>query len=203
MDLDQAWAVYPEDAPAGLLAPIRRRRSIRAFCSREVAPETLLTVLEAARWSASCFGEEPWRYILTQRGDEAHARLLGTLMEANRAWVKDAPVLLLTLAKKSFTYNGKENFYAVHDAGIALGTLAVQASALGLSVHPMGGYDREAARAAFQIPAEYEVVAAVALGYPGDAAELTDAARAKEYAPRRRKPLEELVLLGLPVPAAR
>jgi nitroreductase len=162
----------------------------------------LLTLLEAARWSASCFGEQPWRYIVTTQGDGgAHAKLLSTLVEANRAWVQYAPVLVLTLAHKEFAHNGKPNLYAAHDAGIALGTLSIQATALGLAVHPMAGFDHDAARAAFAIDPLYEVLAAVAIGYPGDGSKLSEAARAKEFAPRERKPLDELVLVGLPQPA--
>jgi nitroreductase len=198
MDLFRDWAAYPQDAPANLIEPLRRRRSIRAFSSREVAQETLATLLDAARWSASCYGEEPWRYIITRRGDDAHARLLATLMEANRAWAQHAPVLALTLARRSFTHNGQPNAYAAHDAGIALGALAAQAAALGVAVHPMAGYDRELARAAFNIGDEYELLVAVAIGYPGDAAQLSDSARAGEYAPRVRRPLAEIVLQGWP-----
>jgi nitroreductase len=202
VSLPQAFAAWPAEAPASLIDPIRYRRSIRGFSSRPVPPEALLTILEAARWAASCYGEEPWRYIVTTQGDGgAHEKLLATLMEANRAWVRHAPVLLLTLAKKDFTHNGKPNLYAVHDAGIALGALSIQATALGLALHPMAGFDHDAARAAFQIDANYEVLAAVALGYPGDGTELNEAARAKEFTPRQRKPLNELVLAGLPRPA--
>ena len=159
----------------------------------------MISLLEAARWAPSSYNEQPWRFVVARKSDPGtYAKLSGSLMELNRLWASSAPVLILTLAKKTFTHNGAPNFYALHDAGIALGHLAIQATSMGLSLHIMGGFDRAAARTAFEIPEEYELGAAVAIGYAGEPSTLPDRFQQAELAPRSRKPLADLVYAGLP-----
>ena len=186
-------------APAAPHELILHRRSVRAFDPREVAEGEIVTLLEAARWAASCFNEQPWRYVVARRSDtDAYAKLLDCLVPANHSWAQHAPLLLLTLAKKSFTHNGTPNRFAIHDAGMALTNLMLQAEVMGMSAHAMGGFDAAKARETLAISDEYEIGAVVAVGYPGSPDSLPEKFRAAETAPRQRKPLEELVLSGLP-----
>jgi nitroreductase len=176
---------------------IAGRWSPRAFSDREVTSEQLVSLLEAARWAASSYNEQPWRFIVASKSDpETYDKLLGSLMELNQLWARSAPVLILSLAKKTFTHNGTPNLYALHDAGMAFSNLALQATALGLSVHFMGGFNRAVARTAFQIPDDYDLGAIAAIGYPGDPATLPEKFRQADLAPRARKPLAELVYAG-------
>jgi nitroreductase len=142
--------------------------------------------------------EQPWRFVVANRRDdpEGHARIGSTLVPANAAWALRAPVLMVVAAKTAFTLNGAPNRTAFYDAGQAVAELALQATALGLAVHQMGGFDRDRARLLLGIPEGYEPVAAVALGYPGDPADLSPEMRSRETAPRARRPLSELVYGG-------
>ncbi len=177
---------------------IASRWSPRAFSDRDVSREQLISLLEAARWAPSCYNEQPWCFIVARKSDtKTHEKLLGALMEVNQLWARHAPLLILTLGKKTFSHNGTPNPYALHDAGMALSNLALQATALGLSVHFMGGFDRDAARAAFAIPDDYELGAVAAIGYAGDPKGLPENFRQAEMAPRTRKPLADLVYGGL------
>lgn len=179
---------------------IGNRWSPRAFSNREMTEEQVVALLEAARWAPSSYNEQPWRFIVARKSDPGnYSKLSSSLMELNRVWAGNAPLLMLTLTKRTFTHNGEPNFYALHDAGIALGHLAIQATAMGLSLHIMGGFDHAAARAAFEIPEEYELGAAVAVGYASDPSTLPERFRQAESAPRSRKPLADLVYAGLPV----
>ena len=181
---------------------IGTRWSPRAFSDRDVTDEQVIALLEAARWAPSSYNEQPWRFIVAKKSDpETYSKLEGSLMEVNRLWAGKAPLLILMLAKKTFTHNGASNFYALHDAGIALGHLSIQATAMGLSLHIMGGFDHTAARAAFQIPEDYEVGAALAVGYAGEPTALPEKFQQAELAPRSRKPLSGLVYAGLPAAA--
>lgn len=172
---------------------IRARWSPRAFSSREVSSEQLKTVLDAARWAASSYNEQPWRFFVTRKSDgAAYDKILGLLSPANQSWAKTAPVLLIMAAKKTFSHNGTPNYYAMHDAGQALAHLFLQATALGLHAHGMAGYDREKARRELHIPDDYDLAAAVALGYLGSPDQLTEQQRQSELAPRQRKPLAEI-----------
>jgi nitroreductase len=169
------------------------RWSPRAFSDRPVSNEDLKTILEAARWAASSYNEQPWRFIVARKSDrEAYDRLLSILAPYNQGWAHLAPVLMITVAKRAFSHNGEANQHARHDAGAALAHIMLQATALGLHAHGMAGFDAERARHELAIPDEYEPVAAVALGYLGPVERLAESYRQAELAPRKRKPLGEL-----------
>jgi nitroreductase len=185
----------PTDLPVHDL--IRRRWSPYAFSERPVEPAVLQTILEAARWTPSCFNEQPWRFVVATRDDEeGYERLLGCLMEGNKGWARRAPVLILAVAKEQFTHNGKENRFALYDTGAAVMSLCLQATALGLFCHQMGGFDGEKARAELGVPEGFTPAAMLALGYPGDPEELPEPLRERQDAPRRRKALSEIVFRG-------
>jgi nitroreductase len=176
---------------------LSQRWSPRAFCDRPVEPEKLLSLLEAARWAPSSNNEQPWRFIIASRDNPVEfEKVLACLMEGNVAWAKRAYALILTVAKITFDRNGQPNRHAFHDVGIATENLALQATAVGLVVHPMAGIYPQKAREIFGIPEDYDVVAALAVGYPADESSLSLELRERELAPRKRKPLEEIVFTG-------
>ena len=50
---------------------IATRRSPRSFNeAATIANEDLTAILEAARWAASAFNGQPWRFFVGKRGDE-------------------------------------------------------------------------------------------------------------------------------------
>jgi nitroreductase len=176
---------------------LRRRWSPRAFADRPVEREKIQSVLEAARWAPSCFNEQPWVFIVatTDRPAE-HQKVLSCLVENNQIWAKGAPLLLLTVAKMHFDHNGRTNRHAYHDVGLAVGNLLVQATALDLAVHQMAGILPDKIRECYALPAGYEAVTGIAVGYQGNANILPDTLRERELAPRSRKPLREFVFSG-------
>jgi nitroreductase len=144
---------------------LQRRWSPLAFADRPVEPEKLLSVLEAARWAASSYNEQPWSYIIATKDNSTEfARLLDCLAEGNREWARNASVLMLSIAKLNFTSNGTDNRHAFHDVGAASANLASQAAAEGLEIHQMAGFDVTRARETYGIPEGYEPLAAIALG---------------------------------------
>lgn len=180
--------------PDPVLELVRQRWSPLAFSEQPVPPDQLRTLLEAAQWAASSYNEQPWSFIVASKDDPvAFDRLLGCLAAGNQEWAKTAPVLMLSVAKLYFERNGTENRHAFHDVGAAAATLALQATALGLFIHQMAGFDVAQARELYGIPAGYEPVAAIALGYLGDPQMLSERLLQRELAPRTRKPLESFV----------
>lgn len=189
------------EKPAETLYPIhdllQRRWSPRAFSDRMVEPERLLSLWEAARWAPSCFNEQPWSFIAATKEDpHEYSRLLSCLLEGNVAWARHAPVLMTSVAKKHFDYDGSPNPHAWHDVGQAVTSLTVQATALGLAVHQMAGILPDKIRELYQVPDQYEPVAGIALGYPGNPDSLPETLRKKELAPRVRRAIYELVFSG-------
>jgi hypothetical protein len=118
-------------------------------------------------------------------------------VEANQAWAKAAPVLVLGVVSLRFVKNNKENRAAVHDLGLAAGNLLVEATTRGLSVHQMIGILPDKARELYQISEHFEAWTAMAIGYKADPATLPDALKERDLAPRERKPLNEFVFTGL------
>jgi nitroreductase len=186
---------------------IAQRWSPYAFDNRGVSDDDLRSLLEAARWAASSYNEQPWRFIVARRADGAlYDKLLRCLVEANRQWAKQAPVLLLTAVSRAFAHNGKPNKAAEHDLGLAAGNLCIEATKRGLAVHQMIGIDPEIARATFAIPDGYDPFTAIAIGYAADPASLPDPLKQRDTAPRTRKPLAEIAFgesWGEPAPLLR
>lgn len=172
---------------------ILRRWSPRSFAAREVSTADLKKIFEAARWAASSYNEQPWRFLVGKRGDSTYDKIFSALIEFNQSWAKTAPVLILSLAKTTFTQNSKPNDYHLHDTGAATAYLSLQATELGLHTHSMAGFDKEKARAAFGIPEDFGIGAVTALGYLGDPEALPEQMRQVETAPRTRKALGEIV----------
>jgi nitroreductase len=176
---------------------IKERRSPLAYSERSVGREELRSLLEAARWAASSYNQQPWHFIVAMKEDpREYERLLGCIVPANALWAGKAPVLMLSVAKLTYDANGAPNRHALYDVGQATANLAIQATALGLALHQMGGFDMERARKEFSIPEGYEPVAAIAVGYPGDPASLPESLRARARVPRTRRELGEFVFTG-------
>ena len=189
------------EKPASTTYPIHQliqeRWSPRAFGERPVETGVLHRLFEAARWAPSSFNEQPWAFIVGVKADEeAHRAIAECLVEGNRQWAESAPVLMLSVAKLTFDRNGKPNRHAYHDLGQAVATMLVQATDLQLVAHQMAGFDQDQARRTLEIPDDYDPVAVIALGYPGDAEKLTRELQKGEYAPRQRKNFSEFVWSG-------
>ena len=187
----------PADTTYEINELIKRRWSPRAFTQVPVAAGQLHSMFEAARWAASSFNEQPWRFVVaTQQEEDKFQALLGCLIERNREWAKRAPVLILSVAKLIFERNGKPNRHAYHDVGQAFANMAIEATHLGLAVHPMGGFDIDKARVDLAIPDDYDPVAMIAVGRAGDFDSLPDELKTAELAPRTRNPSKDFVYSG-------
>lgn len=176
---------------------LARRWSPYAFADRPVPEVTLRSLFEAARWSASSYNEQPWRYVVATRSSpEEYERLLSCLVEGNQAWARAAPVLALGCTRLRFARNDRPNAAAVHDLGLASASLTVEATARGLSVHQMIGILPDRARELYRIPEGVQPLTALAIGYAADPDALPEKLRERDLALRTRKPLSEFVFTG-------
>lgn len=176
---------------------IAQRWSPLAFDSKLVETEKLAQLFEAARWSASCFNDQPWTFMVATKDDTAnYQKLLDCLVPANVIWAQVAPVLGLVIAQKNFKRNGNPNGWGEYDAGQAAANLVLQATALNLVAHQMGGFDAAKAIATFNIPETAKPIAAIAIGYAGETSNLPPDLQARENAPRTRHPLSSFVFTG-------
>lgn len=176
-------------------AYIAERWSPRAFDERLIAEDDLMSLFEAARWAASAFNAQPWRFVYANRGDAHFETVLACLNEYNASWAGRAAVLLIASAKTAHA-DGKPNGHAAHDLGQAMATLSVEATARGIHVHQMAGFSPEKARELLGVPDGYQPTTAAALGYLGDPASLNDRLRQREQAPRERIPVSSFAFKG-------
>ena len=190
--------------PATTQAPVHdiiaNRWSPRAYdASKPVSQAQIISMLEAARWAPSCFGDEPWRFIVWDKNKDAAAweKAFDCIVQGNQGWAKDAPVFVLICAGTLFEQNQKPNRWGAYDTGAAAVSLSLQATSMGLVTHQMGGFDGEKTRAAFNIPDQFEMMSMMAVGYIADVDALPEEAKERTLAPRKRKPLGELFYEGV------
>jgi nitroreductase len=201
MFADHASMSHPKIARTDhdVLEIIRHRWSPRAYRDEPVARGDLLRLFEAARWAPSSGNEQPWRFVVAdrQRNPEAFAALQAALTGRNPLWAGAAPVLALVAIRVTLERDESVNPLAWYDTGQAVGFLALQATAMQISVRQMEGFDREKARAACHVPAPFEPAVLMAIGYAGDPESLSHGVhREAERKPRSRKPVTDFVYGG-------
>jgi nitroreductase len=176
---------------------IANRWSPYSFANRPVSDDDLRSLFEAVRWAPSSFNEQPWSYIVAKKEDAAEfERLLSCLVEVNQAWAKEASALAFSVSRLNFTKNNQTNGAAIHDIGLASANLVLEATARGLVAHQMIGILPDKVRELFSVPEGYQPLTAIAIGYPGDPANLPEGLRVRDAARRPRKPLKEFVFGG-------
>lgn len=173
---------------------ISERRSIRAFSQQPIEKEKIASLFEATRWAPSSTNEQPWVYIYaTQDQPELWNKIFDCLNEGNRIWAKNAPLLIVSLARKNFTRFEGINTHAMYDLGGANSFLAIQAVSMGLQIRQMGGFNARKAIESLNIPNDLEVAVLIAVGYPGDPSALPENLRLREQSPRERYVQQEFV----------
>lgn len=186
---------HPASTNHEILDLLARRWSTRAYTGQSIDPETLRCLFEAARWAPSSGNGQPWSFLVARKEDAAEFERLASVLNPGNAWAKSAAVLAISVAQLDRA-PGKPNGHAWHDVGLACENMALQATALGLSMHMMGGFSADKAREVFEIPERFAPVAAISIGYPADPNTLSEELRAKDLTPRQRKPLREFVYAG-------
>jgi nitroreductase len=181
-----------------VLPELLSRWSPRSFAERPPETDKLASIFEAARLAPSAHNSQPSRFIVGRRGQgTTYERLFSCLDPHNQLWAHAAPVLVLgAVAQRRFSQaTGDFVPYAhcMHDLGLAVMSLIVQAQHLGLHCHPMAAFDPDRAQSEFAIPPLYMPGIMIALGYLGSSKSLPETVRAQETAVRIRRQLEELV----------
>jgi len=172
-----------------------KRWSPRSLRPDGVGAADLNRLFEAARWAPSSYNEQEWRFLYAIKGSKHWDTFLNLLVPANQTWCKDAGALVVVISKTTFTHNGKPNVVHSFDAGLASMNLMLQATAMGLVTHGMGGFDRDKTRSELQIPADFQPEAMIAIGKPGDPDTLPAEVRKGEV-PSGRKKVSEIAREG-------
>lgn len=189
--------------PADTAQPIEKvlaeRWSGRAFDSTvPVSDEQLTALTEAARWAPSCFGDAPWRYLICNKftDEAAWQKAFDALAPGNQEWAKNAPILILAASAPTFSQNDKLNRWSGYDTGAASISLCLQATAMGLMSHQMGGFDTDKMHQNFAIPDDIHMWAMIAIGHPAALDSLDEEQMERELKERTRRPLEQQFFHG-------
>lgn len=175
---------------------LTKRWSPRAFEDRDVEKDKILRMMEAARWSPSSSNQQPWSFIIGEKGKESYDKIFNCLIEFNQQWAKFAPLLILSVGQHNMISKENENRYFKYDVGQAVAHMTFQATQDGLYVHQMAGFDKKKARMAFGIPEDYDALSVIAVGYIGRPEILHPRMQKSEIATRERKSLKEFVFTG-------
>ncbi|MDF9797619.1 nitroreductase [Catalinimonas alkaloidigena] len=178
-----------ENTTTGTLSTLLEKRySPRSFSNESVDESTLKKIFEAARLAPSSYNEQPWRFIYaTKSQTEEYQRLLSCLNEFNQRWAEDAPVLIVGVAKKTFSSNGKVNRHAWYDTGAAVSFMTLKATEEDLYMHQMAGFMPQKAVEVLNIPEGYEPIVMMAMGYLGNS----------DRPNKERKAVEEIAFKGI------
>ncbi len=179
------------------LHPILNTRwSPRSFTTQVPDKETLKRIFEAARWAPSSSNEQPWRFIVGIKGDKTWDNVFETLVDFNQKWARLAPVLAISIGKKMSSKSNRPNKSFTYDVGQSLAYITFQAMQEDIYVHQMGGLDTEKAAELFNVPEDYQVITAFAMGYKGEPELLEDNFEEMEKAKRQRIELKEILFEG-------
>lgn len=184
----------PADTAQPIANIIAERWSGRAYdLDTPVTDEQVIALCEAARWAPSCFGDQPWRYIIWNRHkDEASwLQALDCLVPGNQEWAKNASLLILAASVQKFSHNDKDNRWVGYDTGAASISLCLQATTMGLMSHQMGGFDADKLTQQFNLPDNITLWAMIAIGHPAPLDNLNTEQLERELKARERRPLNE------------
>jgi nitroreductase len=174
---------------------ITKRWSARSFSDDLVDSQKIYTFFEAASWAASSMNEQPWRYKFATRDDQTEFKKFHScLFPGNKPWSANAAVIILSLAKKSFSRTGAANKHYFHDVGAANNNLLLQAASMDIYGHMMAGFDEKKTIETFNLPPDLEPVCFIVLGYLDQAEKLEEPYLSRELQERSRKRLEEIIL---------
>lgn len=171
------------------------RWSPRAMTGQPLSEADIHKLFEAGRWAPSSYNEQEWRFLYARRDTPHWQTFFDLLVEGNQAWCKNAGLLVVILAKKTFTQNGKPNPVHLFDVGAAFENIALQGSLMNLVVHGMQGFDFAQARTALRVPDDFDVAAMFAAGHPAPLETLPEPLRSREK-PSDRKPISQITCEG-------
>lgn len=178
---------------------IQNRKSGIAFDpDRPVEQQLLLSMIESARWTPSCYNEQPWRFIVCRKDGEPDAwqAVFDALIDKNQRWSRFASVFLVVCANTLFSHNDIDNPWCLYDTGAAAISAVLQATQDGLMAHQMAGFNADLLRDSFQVPDQYKLAAVMAVGYALPAERIPEEFRHRESLPRGRKTVQEIATFG-------
>lgn len=155
---------------------IRSRRSIRRFQEKNIEPDKMDQLFEAARWAPSWGNLQCCELVVVEEVEDKKklAALLSPKNPATKCMEK-APVVIAVcgMPGKSGYYNNKQitryQHWFLYDLGLVSQNICLKASEIGLGTVIVGSFDHVQAEQLLSVPDGCELVALIPLGYPDHA----------------------------------
>jgi nitroreductase len=164
--------------------------------THEITDQEILSILEAGRWAPSSNNGQPWRFSVAKRGTDLHAKVVAGLTGFNQGWAPAAAALIVVSVKRAEDGSShKGNFY---DTGLAVAQMSIQAQAMDLYTHQMGGILHSQLHESLGLSSDLEVGVVFSVGKKAAPEKLEGPALEREIAARTRAELSEIVLHGKP-----
>jgi nitroreductase len=182
----------PAETDQKIAKVLAERWSGRAYdANLPVNNEQIIALCEAARWAPSCYGAQPWRFVIWNRyeDEDSWKKVINCLSPGNQDWAKNAPLLILAASVQTFSHNDSINRWAGYDSGAASISLCLQATTMGLLSHQMGGFDANKLKNTLSLPADIDMWAIIAIGHPAGLDSLNEVQLEREFKVRERSPL--------------
>lgn len=174
---------------------IHFRRAYRSLRPAAISDTLIRDLAEHASLAPSCFNNQPWRFVFA-RDPQVLADLRPALSRGN-AWVTTASMIIAVFTKADLDCTNEGRGYYLFDAGLAVATLVLRATELGLVAHPIAGYKEAAVKAALNIPEDMTVITLVNVGKHSKEINpiLTESQAAREKSRPERKTFEEFAFI--------
>jgi nitroreductase len=161
-----------------------------------ISTEDMTAFLEAARWAPSSYNFQPWRFIISRRGDATFQKICESLSGFNQVWAPSASALVAVVVEQK-TEGHIYPPIALFDTGLAVSQITVEAHHRGFVVHQMIGFDKKRMNKSFDITGQRDCIVILAIGRQGPAENLPEGqARERELLPRERFQLSDLIISG-------
>jgi len=158
---------------------IEKRRSVRAYRDEDISDEKLKRILEAGRLAPSAHNSQEYKFVVVK---DAKKRKNLAQAASSQRFIAQAPVIIAAVSlNPEYLMESGVPTYAL-DLAIALDHMTLAAVEEGLGTCWIGSFFQEEVKNILNIPAQYKVVALLAIGIPDE-----------EPSPKSRKKLNELV----------
>jgi nitroreductase len=176
---------------------ITTRRAYRSLQQVIITKELITDLAHAAQLSASCFNNQPWRYVFVY--EPSQLKRMHEALSSGNEWAQQASMIIAVLSQKDFDCVIKDRVYYHFDTGMATALLILRATELGLVAHPIAGYSPKKTREILNIPYNVEVIALIIVGKHASTLNpvLSEKQRKDEHKRPERLPLDQFVYYNI------
>lgn len=141
---------------------IKKRRSVRVFRKQRIKQRTIRTILDAGRWAPSGLNNQPWRFVLVRQPTIKDKIARCTEYSST---IRGADCIILVFLDRNNSYHLLKDAQAI---GACIQNILLSACEMGIGTCWMGEIlnQKNKVNAIFDLAARYDLMAALALGYP-------------------------------------